>query len=283
MKTRTTLNQPYRTGPILSVLLRSTGWCCLSVFLVINTLAAETIKTNTWYYLQWDMGNNCLDVAWARRSPGGKICVAVKHPSQVWRMVPAEGKDCYYIESNVNELFLSGPNTPDWHATQTRSKTDVWKFIASVKAGGYYIQNVKTGRHLHVLAGARDPGSLVGTAGPHPAGVWNLVLGPENPPSAPPSSDPEEAPQISQAASLETSKFKVQAHVNLKSTRWKVEIANSHAVRASGVLRVTNVDNKNGYSEYGFTVDGGATVPVFVDVNPNIQNTFWVASAVAAK
>lgn len=231
------------------------------------------------------MCGHCLDVAYASHVPGANICIAKQHPAQVWRMIPTEKKDCYYIQSNVSRLFLCGCGGASSHATQNSSThKDIWRFIPSVKKGGYYIENVSTGLHLHVLAGAKEPGSLVGVAGPHPAGVWNLELGPENPPYPyPPSSSSPSPPPHEVGKSLDTTKFIPNAIVDLHSTQWAVEVFNPFPEKASCVLRVSDISVSSGYRDYPFNVAGQSTERVLVNVSPNVQTTFKIVSAVSAK
>ncbi|MDD5771896.1 MAG: RICIN domain-containing protein [bacterium] len=135
---------------------------------------------NRGYYIQSQNSGLYLDVYQANKEVGGKICQAVKHPDQVWRLEPSEKyPGYYYIQSRISGLYLdvyNGNKDVGGRICQAVKHPDqVWRLEPSEKYPGYYyIQSRISGLYLDVYNGNKDDGGRICQAVKHPDQVWKF-------------------------------------------------------------------------------------------------------------
>ena len=79
-----------------------------------------------------DSPHKYLHVFQANKAPGTRACLALYHPDQVWRVIPADKAGTYWIQSELTGLCLDvfGLNRNEGAVVgqAPRHPEEVWRF-----------------------------------------------------------------------------------------------------------------------------------------------------------
>lgn len=141
----------------------------------------STRDKSTWYHLQSDINKLFLDVKGYEVRDNAQICAALRHPTQVWRLVPSRFPGYYHIEFKTASRFR---NLDVFHGEPVEGGRiclaevhdgQAWRLIHD-HDDFFRLQSYKTGYYLDVFLAGQTPGTpICQTQGANAKQVWRFI------------------------------------------------------------------------------------------------------------